>query len=170
MENEIGFRIADPTDVHEIMDIIDFAIEQRRLDGSRQWQDGYPNLNSIQHDIESEYGYVLEEAGEILFYAAVIFGIEPAYEKIEGKWLNREAYCVIHRMAAAPKAKGKGLAKIMMLEIEKLCLSRNIHNIKIDTNFDNPAMLKLIDNLGYIYCGEVYFRGSSRKAYHKVLK
>jgi len=53
--------------------------------------------------------------------------------------------------------------------IEKVALEKNIHSIKVDTNFDNPAMLKTFENLGYSYCGEVYFRGSARKAFEKVI-
>lgn len=30
-------------------------------------------------------------------------------------------------------------------------------------------MLKIIEKLGYKYCGEVYFRGVARKAFEKLL-
>ncbi len=39
----------------------------------------------------------------------------------------------------------------------------------MDTNFDNTPMLRILEKLGYTYCGEVYFRGSARRAYEKVL-
>jgi hypothetical protein len=39
----------------------------------------------------------------------------------------------------------------------------------VDTNFDNLPMLNIFEKLGYTYCGEVYFRGSARRAYEKVL-
>jgi RimJ/RimL family protein N-acetyltransferase len=64
---------------------------------------------------------------------------------------------------------GKGLAKKIFGLIEQFALDRNIYSIKADTNYDNLAMLKIFENLGYIFCGEVYFRGSSRNAYEKVL-
>lgn len=169
MKDEILLRKARKSEVSEIMAIIEFAREQRRKDGSEQWQDGYPNLDSIMNDIENGNGYVLTSEDKILFYAAIIFDIEPAYEAIEGKWLTDGEYAVIHRMAAAPEGKGKGLATRMMLEAEKLSLDNGIFSIKIDTNFDNPAMLKLIEKLGYLYCGKVYFRGSARRAFEKVL-
>ena len=41
---------------------------------------------------------------------------------------------------------------------------------KLDTNFDNAPMLKILDKLGYTYCGEVFFRGSARKAFEKILQ
>jgi RimJ/RimL family protein N-acetyltransferase len=53
--------------------------------------------------------------------------------------------------------------------VEDFALNNNIFSVKADTNFDNIAMMKIFENLGYTYCGEVYFRGSPRKAYEKVL-
>ena len=44
-----------------------------------------------------------------------------------------------------------------------------IFSIRVDTNYDNIPMLKLLAALEYQYCGEVYFRGSARKAFEKVL-
>lgn len=163
------FRKTTSQDLNTIWEIIRFAKESRRLDGSNQWQDGYPNKQQIVSDIAQGYGYVLCTQHEIMFYAAIIFDIEPAYEAIDGQWLTYQPYCVIHRMAASPTGKGKGLSTKMMLEVEKLCLEKEIFSIKIDTNFDNAPMLYLIQKLGYKYCGKVYFRGSERKAYEKIL-
>lgn len=169
MMSSIEFRKATSHDIPQIMEIIAFAKESRRLDGSNQWQDGYPNQISIETDIENGNGYVLAQNNDILFYAAIIFDIEPAYEAIEGKWLSQQKYAVIHRMAVAEKAKGRGLAQRMMQEAETLSLKNYIFSIRIDTNFDNIPMLKLVEKLGYTYCGEVYFRGSARKAFEKIL-
>ena len=49
-------------------------------------------------------------------------------------------------------------------------LESNVYSIKVDTNFDNVPMLRILDKLGYVYCGEVFFRGSARKAFEKVLR
>jgi hypothetical protein len=40
---------------------------------------------------------------------------------------------------------------------------------KVDTNFDNAAMLHLLKKLGYTYCGEVYLAGGERKAFEKLI-
>lgn len=162
-------RKATITEVPVIWEILQYAIAQRKADGSQQWQDGYPNENSIRNDIDNGSAYVLKDNGTILLYAAVIFDKEPAYENIEGKWLTEGDYMVLHRVAASPLAKGKGIATQFFQIIEDLCVQNNVFSIKIDTNFDNVPMLKIIDRLGYTYCGEVYFRGSARKAFEKVL-
>jgi GNAT superfamily N-acetyltransferase len=75
----------------------------------------------------------------------------------------------VHRVAVSKLAKGKGIATKLFKNIEGLCLEKNIHSIKVDTNFDNVPMLKILDKLDYTYCGEVYFRGAARKAFEKKL-
>ena len=107
--------------------------------------------------------------GTIVGYTAVIINYEPAYEAIEGRWLTNDDFVVVHRVAVSEKHLGKGLSKVLLEFIEQFALNRNINSIKADTNFDNPAMIKVFENLGYVYCGEVYFRGNARRAYEKVL-
>jgi GNAT superfamily N-acetyltransferase len=166
---ELILRKADIAEIPLIWNILQDAIEQRRQDGSTQWQDGYPNELTIQNDIKNGCAYVLTENNSILCYAAIIFDKEPAYESIQGKWLTNCDYAVVHRVAVSKLAKGKGIATKLFRNIEDLCLKQNIYSIKVDTNFDNVPMLKILDRLSYTYCGEVFFRGASRKAFEKKL-
>lgn len=163
-------RRATNTDAPIIWKILQQAIEQRRRDGSLQWQQGYPNEQTVHDDIEKGYAYVLVDRNTIIAYAAIIFGIEPAYESIEGKWLTDGDYVVVHRVATSDEAKGKGVATQLFLLIENLSREHQVYSIKVDTNFDNVPMIKILDKLNYTYCGEVFFKGASRKAYEKLLR
>ncbi len=165
-----NFRKATLSEIDSIWDILKQAILRRKIDGSNQWQDGYPNLEVVKKDIEKEAGYVLTDNETIVGYIAVLINDEPEYAKIEGKWITNGDFVLYHRVAIAESHLGKGLAKLMITHIEKFALDNNIKSIKADTNFDNDAMLSIFDKMGYEYCGEVYFRGSPRKAYEKVLK
>lgn len=163
-------RQANEQDKDIIWGILEHAIQKRKLDGSNQWQDGYPNLDVISRDIGKNAGYVLCEENQVIGYCAIFNSEEPEYEKIEGKWLSYESFLVFHRVAIAKTHLGKGLAQYLIKHIEKIADQMNIYSIKADTNFDNYAMLKIFKNLGYTYCGEVTFRGSKRKAFEKLLK
>lgn len=169
-ENKYQIRKATFADFHEIWKIILYAKEVRKQEGSRQWQDGYPNENTIQNDIEKGYGNVIVSEGKLLGYFALIFDKESAYESIEGKWKTQGDYAVVHRMAVAKEAKGKGMGKKILQKVEEMSIENNVFSVRIDTNFDNIPMLKIIEKLGYEYCGEVYFRGAARKAFEKRLK
>jgi GNAT superfamily N-acetyltransferase len=162
-------RRAKQSELQTIWEIIQYAIAQRKAEGSDQWQNGYPNENTIQQDLDAGYAYVLDEDGIVLVYAAIIFEKEEAYENIDGKWLTNSDYAILHRVASSPKAKGKRAATTLFQMTEKLCTDNHVYSIKVDTNFDNAPMLTLLKNLGYTYCGEVFFQGAPRKAFEKVL-
>lgn len=167
---EHTFRKADLTDQARIWEILQDAISRRKQDGSDQWQDGYPNPDVVRSDIERGAGHVLTAGGNVIAYCAILINDEPAYANIEGKWLTDADFVVVHRVAVSKGYSGKGLAKKILAFIEDFAVSNNIYSVKADTNFDNPAMMKTFENMGYVYCGEVYFRGSARRAYEKVLE
>lgn len=164
-----NFRKATLLEIHQIWTIIQQAIVRRKNDGSDQWQDGYPNQAVIEHDITKGIGYVLTDDNMIIGYAAILFNDEPAYEQLNGTWLTNGDFAVVHRVAISDDYVGKGLAQKIFHFTEDLAITNNIFSIKVDTNFDNSPMLKILEKLGYTYCGEVTFRGSFRKAFEKTL-
>lgn len=163
------FRKATLEDADNIWSVLRQAIARRKADGSNQWQDGYPNLEVVKKDISNGNGFVLCQGTAVLGYTALLINDEPEYDNLEGSWLTHEDFVVFHRVAISENHLGKGLAKKMFGHIEAYARQNNIKSIKADTNFDNPAMLYLFENCGYHFCGTVYFRGSPRKAYEKVL-
>ncbi len=164
-----SFRKATASEIPLIWDILQQAIARRKQDGSEQWQDGYPNLQSVQNDVEKGQGFVLTEGEIIIGYSAVIINDEPEYAKIKGKWLTNDDFVVCHRVALSENYLGKGLSKKILEYIEEFALNNNIFSVKADTNFDNITMLKIFEKSGYKYCGKVYFRGGEREAFEKIL-
>lgn len=166
----MNFRQAVTEDSNTIWNILLGAKERRRKEGSLQWQDGYPNPETVANDIDKGFGYVLEDGNNnVIAYAALIPNYEPAYEDIEGQWLTNGDFLVVHRVAISEDFLGKGMATLVMKKIENYAVTHKIPSIKVDTNFDNAPMLKILEKLEYQYCGEVHFRGAARKAFEKVL-
>lgn len=163
------FRKASRTDVPEIWSILQQAIHRRKLDGSRQWQDGYPNEEVLRQDIDKGVGYVLTIDDAVAGYAAILINDEPAYHELKGSWITNGDFVVLHRLAVSDQFLGQGIAQKMLLHAEQVALKNDINSVKIDTNFDNAPMLKIVEKLGYQYCGEVTFRGGARMAFEKVL-
>ncbi|GHT07756.1 N-acetyltransferase [Bacteroidia bacterium] len=169
MADEITFRKAETSDVTRIWEIILQAKEQMRKLNSRQWQDGYPAVENITHDIENGYGYVLSGKTGVIAYGAVIFTGEPAYNDIHGKWLTDLPYVVVHRLAVADEVKNRGIATSFMQEVEALSKRKEIFSFRVDTNFDNLYMQKMLSALDFTYCGEVFYDKNQRRAYEKKL-
>jgi GNAT superfamily N-acetyltransferase len=169
MKNKNTLRKAELTDVERIWEIILQAKEQIRKMNSRQWQDGYPAVENITSDIENGYGYVLSGETGVIAYGAIIFDGEPSYNNLRGKWLTDLPYVVVHRLAVADEVKNKGIATSFMLEVEALCKQKEIHSFRVDTNFDNLYMQKMLFALDFTYCGEVFYDKNQRRAYEKKI-
>ncbi|WP_415327204.1 GNAT family N-acetyltransferase [Chryseobacterium sp. MMS23-Vi53] len=169
MNSEIKLRKAEIEDRDIIWNILQQAIERRKQDGSTQWQNGYPNLDTVESDITKGFGYVMTVDGEIAVYTALILNDEPAYSTIEGAWLSDGEFVVVHRVGVDEKFAGQGMVKKLFDHIEEFTKSHGIQSVKVDTNFDNVAMLKILESKGYTYCGEVVLAGGMRKAYEKII-
>ena len=163
-------RPAQSSDSGKIWEILQEAIAQRKAEGSEQWQNGYPNPDTIQEDLDHHFAYVLEDGGQVIAYAAILFEEEPAYKEIKGAWLSDGPSAVVHRVATSNLVKGKGVASHLFKLIEALCLDREVFSIKVDTNFDNGPMLRILEKLDYTYCGEIFFIGAPRMAFEKILQ
>ncbi|KFF10626.1 GCN5 family acetyltransferase [Chryseobacterium soli] len=166
---EIKLRKAEIEDREIIWEMIQQSIERRRQDGSTQWQNGYPNINTVESDIAKGFGYILTVDGEPAVYSALILNDEPAYSTIEGAWLSNGEFVVVHRVAIDEKFAGQGLVKKLFDHIEEFTKSHGIQSVKVDTNHDNIAMLKILESKGYSYCGEVVLAGGIRKAFEKII-
>ena len=174
MDNELIFRQAQSCETDRIMQIIRQAQARMHAAGSRQWQDGYPAPGHISADIGRNRGYVLCKPGvegplSVIAYGAVVFDGEPAYDAIDGQWLTDEPYVLVHRIAVADGERGRGVAAEFLHRVETLAQERGVKAFRIDTNFDNQTMLRLLESTGFTYCGKVVYRSGERLAYEKRL-
>ncbi len=163
-------RKATETDIKSIMNIVKQAQYYFKENGINQWQNNYPNIETIKNDIKNGYAYVLEDNGQVLGTVAVSFDGEKTYDTIyDGQWLSNNKYAVIHRMAVDNNCKGKGLSEVIMKYIKNLCLEKDIHSIKIDTHEENKSMQRVIAKNDFKYCGIIYVDDkSSRMAFEKL--
>ena len=166
---QLTFRKATAEDAARIWEIILQAKAQMLRQNKQQWDETYPLPENIASDIRNGYAYVLCNESRIIAYAAVVFDGEPAYNSIDGRWLSEQPYVVVHRLAVADEMKQKGIASLFMQKIEELSRSLGIHSFKVDTNFDNFYMHKMLEKLGFSYCGEISYQRGSRMAYEKLL-
>lgn len=163
------FRPAVASEAPAVWVLLQQAIARRKADGSTQWQDGYPNPEVVGGDLAGGSGYVMLHQNQVVAYCALKVNDEPEYARLEGSWLTLGDFLVVHRVALADAWAGKGLSHFLFDFIEDHARSLRLPSIKADTNFDNTAMLRLFEKRNYHHCGTVWFRGSPRRAYEKVL-
>lgn len=143
---------------------LDARVFMRENGNPTQWNKEYPNRDSILRDIENGVGYVCEEEGKLLAVFMFRVGRDKTYDVIyDGKWLNDEPYAVIHRIAVASDAHGRGVAGFCFAE----CFSR-FPNLKIDTHRDNLPMQRALARAGFLRCGIIHLEnGEERVAFQK---
>lgn len=165
------FRKAVKSDIDSIMNIIKQAQDYFKKEGIDQWQDGYPDVETISNDIAEGNSYVLLKDNNIVVTAAVSFDGESTYDSIyEGEWISNNEYAVIHRIAVDNNYKGLGLSSQIIKSVEELCLSKDVHSIKVDTEHENISMQKLLKKNKFQYCGIIHLEdGSERVAFEKTI-
>lgn len=163
------FRKAEQNDIPFIWKILQQCIVRRKSDGSTQWQEGYPNLKTVEKDVELSQAYVLVSDNQIIGTAALIVDLEPTYDHINGKWLTNGNFLVVHRVGISDAVLGRSLSLEIFKYAEEIAKSKNLNSIRVDTHKDNFAMLRILEKLEYSYCGEIEVRDGKRKAFEKVL-
>lgn len=168
-QNIYNFRRAELDDVPAVEKILKDAVRRMLAEGKQQWSESYPKAEHVLADIEKEVAFVLEMDGKVVAYGAVVCDGEPAYDKLQGKWLSDESYVVVHRIAVSQDVQGRGVGARFLSEVENYASGKGINSFKIDTNFDNFAMLRLLEKCGFVYCGEVFYPRGQRKAFEKLI-
>ncbi len=158
-------RKAIHTDVPDILAVYESARRFMRMTGNMtQWAGHYPSREVVEGDISKECFYVCEEDGLLLavFYCAA--EEDPTYRTIyDGAWLNDRPYAVIHRIAVADSARGRGVAGFIF----DACLAA-YGNLKIDTHRDNRPMQRALEKSGFVRCGIIHLSsGEERIAYQR---
>ena len=169
----MSFRLANNSDVAQIMAIIDGNRAYFKTQGIDQWQQAYPAPSDIEQDIAEHTGYVLLKDGVVVAYGSASFVPESHYRQlVSGLWETGEHgdFCTIHRLAVDTNCKGQGVAAVFMREIESVCAIQKSRSIRMDTHADNQSMLRFLAKDGYVYCGMMVLpTGGERVAYEKVL-
>ena len=161
MSREI--RRARAEDLDAILEIYSRARAFMAANGNPdQWGDSTPGADVVLSDIECD-GYVVTDGGQTV--GAFFFEInahEPAYDFIDGEWLNDARYAVIHRCAVRDNANGVGQF------ILDWCFGK-FDNIRVDTHENNVPMKNLLRKNGFTYCGKVMYNKANgeRIAYQK---
>lgn len=176
-DRQFLFRAATTRDFGRILQIIRQAQAQMRRAGSLQWQDGYPSVAHVEADLARGAGRVLcipsrskpEACDRVIAYGAVVTDGEPAYEPIEGAWRTPQPYVVVHRLAVADGYKGRGVAREFLHRVEEEARAEGMRGFRIDTNFDNRPMLRLLERTGFAFSGKIRYQSGERLAFEKRL-
>lgn len=160
----MNIRYAQASDLPAIHTIYSAARQFMAENGNpTQWGDSYPDMSTIQNDLQNRHLFVCEDESGIAGVFCYFEGTEPDYLKIyDGGWPNDEPYGVVHRLAVCGKRKG----------VASHCLQfacSQCENLRIDTHRNNIPMQRVLAKNGFLRCGIVHCaHGGERIAYQKT--
>lgn len=161
-------RIIDLESIMSIIQETQLVFKNERLD---QWQNGYPNSKSIEQDINSNKGFVMEEDNKVVAYFYFSIEGDIYYDAIyDGKWLNENEYGVIHRMVVSLHQQRKGYALSCLEFTYKLLIEQSCYDLRIDTHPNNIRMNEFLKKNEFELCGKVNVSDGMRLAYQKNFK
>ena len=148
---EIYLRRAQLQDLPAIMKIIDDAKELLKKNGSPQWQNGYPNQETLTQDSAMQTNWVLINDNKVAATATLQLTPEPTYRNItQGQWQQPdEPYATIHRVAISSNYRGQGLSKLLFSNLLTVGQMQGIKNFRVDTHRSNKAMQHIAENFNF---------------------
>ncbi len=172
----LSYRKAEPDDLPQIMEMVEYARKTLRKMKADQWQGEYPAESDIMRDIENRECYVILHGSEKAAFFMLSQRPDPCYENItDGKWSSDMPYCVLHRAAVAQKYRGSGLSSYLIECAEELTRLAGCRCLRADTHRKNKPMKSLLRDKAFRYRGNVEVNtspghDSARQAYEKILK
>ncbi len=140
-------QLATVNDIDQIMPIIEAAQARMKADGLIQWQDGYPNRQTIENDVAISQIYKLQVDGII---AGVCVVNNDYYEQYQNT-PPADQCLIIHRVAVNDQFVGQGIGKQLINAAIDLISSTETKYAIVDTNSQNLKMIGLIEATGFEY-------------------
>ena len=172
----VYLRKAEPSDLPDILAIIEDGRRTLQKSGIPQWQNGDgPNQEILAKDIDQQTCYILMVEDALAGVGVLCSEIDPAYEAIfNGSWQphSQATYTAIHRVALKSSFQGQGLALMLLRSLITAARLQGATDIRIDTHPQNIAMQHLIKKAGFVYQGDVILdvNDGERYAYQMILK
>lgn len=166
----VQLRKATYHEISIIMNIIEQGKQHLKEQGIDQWQDGYPNSETIREDIDKGVGYCIVSQDQVAGYICISFEKEKDYEQIDGKWHSEQSYLVVHRLVMSDTFRGSHMTKDIFSFIENVGFQNGYFSVRIDTHEDNKKMQYVLRKYGFSYCGIVFVNRAKRLAYDKIFQ
>jgi len=147
---------AVPEDINDIMSLIQEVIKDMQNTGSDQWDDFYPDIQTITNDQKNNTLYILRDQKKCI--GIIVLNEEQDKEYKTVNWAGKnDRILVLHRLCIHPDRRRKGLANKLMNFAEEYAIENNYKSIRLDAYSANVAAVRLYEKRGYNKIGQVFF-------------
>ena len=157
-------RKANKLDLISIMKMYRSCITAMLGNGIDQWDDYYPNSDTINEDLNSDTYYVAEIDRVIIGGINIDENQDDTY--LDLNWKDKSnSFLVVHRLAVKEDFWNKKIGKDLMLFCEKLVVKKGLKSIRLDTYSGNPKAMQFYRRLGYSQVGTIDLKLEKNKYY-----
>jgi GNAT superfamily N-acetyltransferase len=162
-------RKASIADAATLLQLVRECVAGMRAAGIEQWDEVYPNAETIAHDTEAGTLHVLCDDGTIIASITIDQNMDPLWQDMAWN-ADGEPAIAVHRLMVHPSQQGRGLAKTLMQHAETVALQQGCRSIRLDTFRQNPAAMALYPRLGYQPTGTAMMRKGEFAGFEKLLQ
>lgn len=153
-------------DIDEILELTDACGNHLRANGIDQWDENYPNYESILQDLETETLFAYREEGKIIGIVVLNSIQDEEYSELNWSTKETDRNIVVHRLAVHPDHQGKGIARTIMEFAERWAITHNYDAIRLDTYGQNERNQRFYRTRGYTELGKVYLKYKKEFPYY----
>lgn len=143
-------------ELDEILALTKACGKHMRENGIDQWDENYPDLDSLKHDIETETLFAYRDGVKVLGIVVLNEKQDPEYAEINWSTSDSDRNLVVHRLAVHPLHQGRGIARKLMDFAEDWAREHEYDAIRLDTFSQNPRNQKFYKNRRYTELGSVF--------------
>ncbi|MFD1467727.1 GNAT family N-acetyltransferase [Hymenobacter caeli] len=148
-------RRATASDLPAVLALVHRVVPLMRAAGNFQWSADYPNAAVFETDLARGQLWVAELLGHPQLAGAAALTQDQDPEYAQADWDAAEPALVVHRLAVAPEAQGRGVAGALLAQAEHEARALGLRTMRVDTNSENAATQRLFPKLGYRFAGEI---------------
>ena len=157
-------RKAQISDLENIMKMYKSCVAGMIKNGIDQWDDTYPNTETIAQDLKNQTYYVAEETGEIIGGINIDKNQDPTYLDINWQDPSNQ-FLVVHRLGVKEENWGDGIGKFLMIFTEEVVIEKDLKSIRLDTYSGNPKAMEFYIRLGYRELGTIHLKPNKNEYY-----
>ena len=161
-------RKANAADAATLLQLVRDCVAGMRAAGIEQWDEVYPNAETIARDIEAGTLHVLCDGETIIASITIDQTMDPLWQSMTWS-AGSEPAAAVHRLMVHPSQQGRGFAKLLMRHAETVAREQGCRSIRLDTFLQNPAAMALYPRLGYRRTGTAMMRIGEFAGFEKLL-
>ena len=155
-------------DAAAVCQIVTRAAQDLEDKGIFQWDEIYPDMETISKDIERQELYLYKKNGIIKGTITLNEYQDEEYAVVNWQ-LDASKILVVHRVCTDPACQGQGIGKCLMTYAEQFGAENGYDVIRLDAFTQNPISCRFYEQIGYRKTGIVTFRKGQFYCFEKQI-